>query len=139
MTEILLAVGIVAAALVALGLMILRANAEAKDQAKYADMVAYMRERDRAAAEADAQSKALQLYSLQATLDVIKAQSIAQSRAQEQTVYALRQTVAALQEDHRTMDALAGMQWRALEAHYTAALPDKQKSGRYWEEVYYDD
>lgn len=140
MSDIFLAAGMIAAAVVALGMIYLRAAAMAKDQARHADLLAYMREKDRAAQEAEAQSKALQLYSLQATLDTIRAQAEVQGRAQEQTAYALRQSIEALRQDHRTVDALAAMQWKALETHFTAGLPDKKKTGdRYWERGgYYD-
>ena len=140
MQDLIIAVSIISAAAVALGLIVLRASANAKDSARYAEMVGLMREKERTAKEAEVQSKALQLYSLQATLDTIRAQAEAQSRAQGQTAYALTAAIEALKEDRKTVEALAGMRWKALEAHFSAALPDKQKaSDRYWERVSYDD
>ena len=140
MQDIIIAISIISAAAVALGLIVLRASANAKDSARYAEMVGLMREKERTAKEAEAQSKALQLYSLQATLDTIRAQAEVQSRTQAQTACALTEAIEALKEDRRTVEALAGMRWKALEAHYTAALPDRQKvTDRYWERVGYDD
>lgn len=139
MQDLIIAISIISAAAVALGLIVLRASANAKDSARYAEMVGLMREKERTAKEAEAQSKALQLYSLQATLDTIRAQAEAQSRAQEQTALALSQSIEALKEDRRTVETLAGMRWKALEAYFTAALPDKQKAqDRYWERSYGD-
>ena len=136
MFDLIIAVLIIAVAAVIVGGLFLRAAAIAKDQARHADMMCYLQAKDRAQAEADTQSRAVQLYAMQAALDVIRTQAECQSRVQEQTIYALRQTIDAMHTDHKTVDALAAMQWRALESHYAAALPDKKgQSGRYWEEV----
>lgn len=125
---------------VIIGLIYLHASSDARKSEAHRDLLTYMAAKDKAAAEAEAQSKALQLYSLQSALDVIQAQSEAQSQAQRETTLALRQAVEAMREDHRVVDTLAGLQWKALEAHYSKmTLPDKKRSGRYWEEVdFYD-
>lgn len=126
---------------VIIGLIYLHASSDARKSEAHRDLLTYMAAKDRATAEAEAQSKALQLYSLQSALDVIRAQSEAQSQAQRETTLALRQAVEAMREDHRVVDTLAGLQWKALEAHYSKmALPDKKRSGsRYWEEVDWGD
>lgn len=139
MSDVLLVVLAVVGAAVALGIIYLRAAAGARESQRYADMVALMQTRERAAQEAESQSKALQLYSMQAMLDTIRAQAEAQSRAQEQTALALSQSIEALKEDRRTVETLAGMRWKALETYFTAALPDRQKAqDRYWEKNYGD-
>lgn len=139
MSDALLAAIVIAGTAVALGIIYLRAAAGARESQRHADMMALMQAKERAAQEAESQSKALQLYSMQAMLDTIKAQAEAQSRAQEQTALALSQSIEVLKEDRRTVETLAGMRWKALEAYFTAALPDKQKAqDRYWERSYGD-
>ena len=112
---------------VIIGLIYLHASSDARKSEAHRDLLTYMAAKDRAAAEAEAQSKALQLYSLQSALGVIQAQSEAQSQAQRETALALRQAVEAMREDHRVVDTLAGLQWKALESHYSKlTLPDKK-------------
>lgn len=134
---ILIAVVSICVTAVAIGLIYLRAVSEAKKSEEHRDLLTYMAAKDKAAAEADTQSKALQLYSMQSMLATITAQAEAQSRAQEQTTFALSQAVESMKENRETAEALELLRWKAIERSYLA-LTDKKKD-RYWEEVNWND
>lgn len=140
MNEILIAFGVIIGGALVLALVIRSAQANANRAAEQHNWLMYMQEKERAQSEAETQRRAMELYTMQSMIDVVKLQAETQAKAQSETTFALTQAVEALKQDRKTVEALELMRWKAIERSYTALLTDKQKTGeRYWEEVnFYD-